>query len=247
MSRLVSYLSSRLSSRLVSRLIRSHALVPSSNDSKLYISYLALALCNLVSSLVSSPLELSLLLLALSISSLLKLLSADCGQFTDLPGSLCVVLKNTGCAFLTSRIVSRVFHRVISRCDCCSALCSLLCSASNCSASAARLRSRIAALFGSQLCLAGSRLFLAHGSARLDVAAALLAASALLCLRLLAAPPLARRGFSRLAALLGPCDSVTVWHDWLGSRLPAQLGSGHQSAWPTAALAYVGRLLALLV
>ena len=176
LSCLVSYLSSRLSSRLVSRLIRSHALVPSSNDSKLYISYLALALCNLVSSLVSSPLELSLLRLALSISSLLKLLSADCGQFTDLPGSLCVVLKNTGCAFLTSRIVSRVFHRVISRCDCCSALCSLLCSASNCSASAARLRSRIAALFGSQLCLAGSRLFLAHGSARLDVAAALLAA-----------------------------------------------------------------------
>ena len=145
-----------------------------------------------------------------------------------------MVLKNTGCAFLTSRIVSRVFHRVISRCDCCSALCSLLCSASNCSASAARLRSRIAALFGSQLCLAGSRLFLAHGSARLDVAAALLAASALLCLRLLAAPPLARRGFSRLAALLGPCGSVRL--DWLGSRLPAQLGSAHKSAWPTAAL-----------
>ena len=108
MSRLVSYLSSRLSSRLVSRLIRSHALVPSSNDSKLYISYLALAYCNLVSSLVSSPLELSLLLLALSISSLLKLLSADCGQFTDLPGSLCVVLKNTGCAFLTSPLSYRV-------------------------------------------------------------------------------------------------------------------------------------------
>ena len=133
------------------------------------VSSLVSRLVSLVSSLVSSG-------HALSISSLLKLLSADCGQFTDLPGSLCVVLKNTGCAFLTSRIVSRVFHRVISRCDCCSALCSLLCSASNCSASAARLRSRIAALLGSQLCLAGSRLFLAHGSARLDVAAALLAA-----------------------------------------------------------------------
>ena len=184
------------------------------------VSSLVSRLVSLVSSLVSSG-------HALSISSLLKLLSADCGQFTDLPGSLCVVLKNTGCAFLTSRIVSRVFHRVISRCDCCSALCSLLCSASNCSASAARLRSRIAALFGSQLCLAGSRLFLAHGSARLDVAAALLAASALLCLRLLAAPPLARRGCSQLAALLGPCDSgFGTTGSAHGFRLSlAQLGS----------------------
>ena len=139
--------------------------------------------------------------------------------------------------FLTSPLsyrVSCLSHRVISRCGCCSALCSLLCSARNCSARAARLHSRIAALLGSQLCLAGSRLFLAHGSARLDVATALLAASALLCLRLLAAPPLARRGFSRFAALLGPCGSVRL--DWLGSRLPAQLGSAHKSAWPTAAL-----------
>ena len=168
---------------------------------------------------------------ALSISSLLKLLSADCGQFTDLPGSLCVVLKNTGCAFLTSPLSYRVSCLSSGHLSLwlllCSLLSALLCSTSNCSASAARPRSRIAALLGSQLCLAGSRLFLAHGSARLDVAAALLAASALLCLRLLAAPPLAHRGFSRLAALLGPCDSgFGTTGSAHGFRLSlAQLGS----------------------
>jgi len=170
--------------------------------------------------------------------------------------------------------VSRVFHRVISRCGCCSALCSLLCSARNCSARgsawSAHGSSRLTALLGSTWLLLCSLL------------------SALLCLRLLAAPPLARRGFSRLAAtddelnlppafpstasrlrrsgsgacpkrppwmelfvfrpsramprsrcpgnpLLGPCGSVRL--DWLGSRRLAQLGSGHESAWPTAALA----------
>jgi hypothetical protein len=126
---------------------------------------------------------------------------------------------------LLSRIVSRVFHRVISRCGCCSALCSLLCSAPLATARLARLGSARASRHFS----ARSSAWPAHGSSWLT---ALLGStwlqlcsllSALLFLRLLAAPPLARRGCSQLAALLGPCDSV--WHDWLGSRLPAQLGS----------------------
>ena len=121
--------------------------------------------------------------------------------------------------------MSRVFHRVISRCGCCSALCSLLCSAPLATARLARLGSARASRHFS----ARSSAWPAHGSSWLT---ALLGSTwlqlcslltALLFLRLLAAPPLARRGCSQLAALLGPCDSV--WHDWLGSRLPAQLGS----------------------
>ena len=189
------------------------------------ISRISHSLCNLVSSLVSSPLELSLLLLALSISSLLKLLSADCGQFTDLPGSLCVVLKNTGCAFLTSPLSYRV--------SCLSSghlsLWLLLCSLLSALLRSQLLGSRLGSARASRHFSARSSAWPAHGSSWLT---ALLGStwlllcsllSALLCLRLLAAPPLARRGFSRLAALLGPCDSVR--HDWLGSRLPAQLGS----------------------
>jgi hypothetical protein len=190
------------------------------------ISRISHSLCNLVSSLVSSRLELSLLLLALSISSLLKLLSADCGQFTDLPGSLCVVLKNTGCAFShVSSLVSCLVSFIGSSLVVAAALLSALCSAPLATARLARLGSARASRHFS----ARSSAWPAHGSSWLT---ALLGStwlllcsllSALLCLRLLAAPPLARRGFSRLAALLGPCDSV--WHDWLGSRLPAQLGS----------------------
>ena len=164
-----------------------------------HVSRVSSRLVSLVSSLVSSG-------HALSISSLLKLLSADCGQFTDLPGSLCVVLKNTGCAFLTSPLSYRVSCLSSGHLSLwlllCSLLSALLCSTSNCSASAARLRSRIAALLGSQLCLAGSRLFLAPGSARLDVAAALLAAlgSALLAT--------ARGTSARASRLLSACGSA---------------------------------------
>ena len=162
------------------------------------ISYLALCSRLVSSRTLSSPLS---SLYILSPETPLRGLWA---VYRPARVAVCGVEKHRVCLFsrLLTRIVSRVFHRVISRCGCCSALCSLLCSARNCSARAARLRSRIAALLGSQLCLAGSRLFLAHGSARLDVAAALLAAlgSALLAT--------ARGTSARASRLLSACGSA---------------------------------------
>ena len=135
------------------------------------------------------------------------------------------VEKHRVCLSHVSSLVSCLVSFIGSSLVVAAALLSALCSALLATARLARLGSARASRHFS----ARSSAWPAHGSSWLT---ALLGSTwlqlcslltALLFLRLLAAPPLARRGCSQLAALLGPCDSV--WHDWLGSRLPAQLGS----------------------
>ena len=143
--------------------------------------------------------------------------------------AVCGVEKHRVCLSHVSSLVSCLVSFIGSSLVVAAALLSALCSAPLATARLARLGSARASRHFS----ARSSAWPAHGSSRLT---ALLGStwlllcsllSALLCLRLLAAPPLARRGFSRLAALLGPCDSgFGTTGSAHGFRLSlAQLGS----------------------